>query len=85
MSGQGQSEELDAVVPWEVFGKPPAKTLKGSDSAKRNRPSDDPLRMFEITALQVQYGLLTNQAQSRIGCSSCGSLGSVTATRSRMQ
>ncbi len=41
-------EELDAVVPWEMFRKPLSKALKRSDRAKGGRPPYDPVAMFKV-------------------------------------
>ena len=56
-------EKLDAVVPWDVFGKPLAKALKRSDGAKGGRPPFDPVMMFKIMVLQALYDLSDEQAE----------------------
>lgn len=50
-------EKLNAVAPWEVFRKPPAKVLQRSDSAKGGRPLYDAVLMFKIMVLQALYSL----------------------------
>lgn len=43
LSGAGDPlERLNAVVPWEVFRKPLAKSLKRSDGVKGGRPAGGP-------------------------------------------
>jgi transposase, IS5 family len=59
-------EKLDAVVPWDVFGKPLAKALKRSDGAKGGRPPFDPVLMFKIMVLQARYDLSDDQAEFQI-------------------
>jgi hypothetical protein len=50
-------EQLNAVVPWEVFPKRLAKALKRSVGAKGGRPAYDPVLMFNIMVLQALYSL----------------------------
>jgi len=59
-------EKLDALVPWEVFGKPLARALKRSDGAKGGRPPYDPVMMFKILVLQALYNLSDDQAEFMI-------------------
>ena len=59
-------EKLNAVVPWEVFGKPLAKALKRSDGAKGGRPPSDAVMMFKVMVLQALYGLSDDQAEFQI-------------------
>jgi IS5 family transposase len=59
-------EKLNAVVCWEVFGKPLAKALKRSDGAKGGRPAYDPVLMFKVMVLQALYSLSDDQAEFQI-------------------
>jgi len=59
-------EKLNALVPWEVFGKPLAKALKRSDGAKGGRPSYDLVLMFKVLVLQALYNLSDDQAEFMI-------------------
>jgi len=59
-------EKLDALVPWEVFGKPLARALKRSDGAKGGRPPFDPVMMFKILVLQALYNLSDDQVEFMI-------------------
>jgi len=59
-------EKLDAVISWEMFGKPLARALKRSDGTKGGRPAYDPVMMFKILVLQALYGLSDEQAEFQI-------------------
>ena len=59
-------ERLDAVVPWEVFGKPLARALKRSDGTRGGRPPYDAVMMFKVMVLQAFYGLSDDQAEFQI-------------------
>jgi len=59
-------EKLNAVVPWELFRKPLAKTLKRSDGAKGGRPPYDRVMMFKVLVLQALYSLSDDQAEFQI-------------------
>src|SRR5690606_5050232 len=59
-------ENLNSVVPWEVFRKPLAKALKRSDGAKGGRPPYDAVMMFKVQVLQALYNLSDDQAEFEI-------------------
>lgn len=59
-------ERLNALIPWEVFGKPLGKALKRSDGLKGGRPPYDPVLMFKVMVLQSLYNLSDDQAEFMI-------------------
>ncbi len=59
-------ERLNAVVPWDLFGKPLTKALKRSDSAKGGRLPYDAVLMFKILVPRALYNLSDDQAEFQI-------------------
>lgn len=56
-------EKLNAIIPWPVFEKPLAKSLKRSDGSKGGRPAFPSVLMFKILVLQALYNLSDDQAE----------------------
>lgn len=55
--------KLNEVVPWDVFRKALAKSLKRSNRAKDGRPPFDSVMTFKVLVLQALYELSDDEAE----------------------